>query len=245
MSSLILREDLDGLVHLRLNRPEKLNALTVEMFAELDEHVQAIDRDVEGVGVVVLSGAGRCFSAGNDLNAIASSVTPPVPNFQAKVIERLAELPQPVIVAVHGHCYTGALELALAGDLIVAAESARFADTHAKWALTPLWGMGQRLRQRVGPFKAREMMFLGRTYTGAEALAMGLANFCVPDDLFHDEVARLAQEILAGSWFTHRANKRLLVETDGMSVRDGLAYEVFHNPGRGPDMQERIARFRK
>jgi len=66
---------------------------------------------------------------------------PPQPGFQADTIELLAELPQPVISAVHGHCYTGALALAMAGDMIVAAESARFADTHARWALTPVWGM--------------------------------------------------------------------------------------------------------
>lgn len=245
MSTLVLRQDQGGLACLTLNRPEKMNALTVQMFTELYEHVQDIERDTEHIGVVVLRGAGRCFSAGNDLNDIAAGQPLPMPHFQAKVIERLANLPQPVIAAVHGHCYTGALELALAGDLLVAAESARFADTHAKWALTPLWGMSQRLQRRVGLPKAREMMFLGRSYTGAQAQDMGLANFCVPDDTFEQEVTAIAGEILAGSWFSHRANKRLLIDTDGMSVRDGLAHEVFRNAGKGPDMQERIAAFRQ
>src|SRR5690606_9930261 len=157
MSTLVLRHNEGGLACLTLNRPDKLNALTVQMFTELYEHVQDIERDTEHTGVVVLRGAGRCFSAGNDLNDIAAGQPLPMPHFQAKVIERRANLPQPVIAAVHGHCYTGALELALAGDLLVAAESARFADTHAKWALTPLWGMSQRLQRRVGLPKAREM----------------------------------------------------------------------------------------
>jgi len=243
MTALVTRSDADGLATLTLNRPEKLNALTVQMFVELDEHIARLETETGTVGAVVLRGAGRCFSAGNDLRDLAAGRPLPVPHLQARTIDRLANLPQPVVVAVHGHCYTGALELALAGDLILAAESARFADTHAKWALTPLWGMSQRLPRRVGAGKAREIMLLGRSYTGREAQAFGLANFCVPDDRFEAETAALARELLAGSWFTHRATKRLLAETDGLPLAAGLAHEVFRNAGKGPDVQERIAAF--
>ena len=144
---------------------------------------------------------------------------------------------------MHGHCYTGALELALAGDIIFAAESAKFADTHAKWALTPVWGLSQRLPRRVGTYKAREMMFTCATYSGAQALAMGLANICVADEVFDAELEAFARGILANSWFSNRANKRLLVETDGLPLEAGLAHEVFRGAGRGPDMEERIGRF--
>src|SRR5207248_2522536 len=182
-------------------------------------------QDTERVGLVMVRGAGKCFSAGNDLSGIAEGARPPRPNFQSETVERLATLPQPVISAVHGHCYTGALELALAGDLIFAAESARFADTHARWSLTPIWGMSQRLPRRVGTHKAREMMFTCRSYTGAEALAMGLANWCVPDAIFDEELKKIADTILANSWFSHRGNKRLLMETDGLPIDAGLAHE--------------------
>ena len=245
MSALVIRKDQDGLATLILNRPEKLNALTVQMFVELHEHVMRIEQQTEQIGAVVIRGAGGCFSASNDLHDIAAGQPLPVPHLQAKVIDRLANLPQPVIAAVQGHCYTGALELALAGDLMIAAESARFADTHAKWALTPLWGMSQRLPRRVGLPKAREMMFIGRTYSGAEAEAMGLANACVPDAAFDDEIEVMARSILSGSWFSHRANKRLLRDTDGLSIGEGVAHEVFRNAGRGPDFQDRVAAFRK
>jgi len=243
MSSLVLCEEKEGLATLTLNRPEKLNALTVELFAELRAHIDRIATDIEKIGLVVVCGAGKCFSAGNDLGAIAKGDRPARPNFQSETIERLANLPQPVISAVHGHCYTGALELALAGDLIFAAESARFADTHGRWALTPIWGMSQRLPRRVGSAKAREMMFTSRTYTGAEALAMGLANFCVPDEVFAKEVRSLADTILANSWFSHRSNKKLLNDTEGLPLDAGLAHEFYRNPGVGPDMRERIAAF--
>ena len=85
-------------------------------------------------------------------------------------------LPKPVIAAVHGHCYTGALEVALAADFIVASTTARFADTHAKWALTPVWGMSQRLPRRVGVSTAKRMMFTGATLKAEEALRVGLSG---------------------------------------------------------------------
>jgi enoyl-CoA hydratase/carnithine racemase len=159
------------------------------------------------------------------------------------VIERLANLPLPVISAVHGHCYTGALELALVGDIILAAESAKFGDTHAKWALTPVWGLSQRLPRRVGTYKAREMMFTCRTYSGRQAEAMGLANACVADGDFDIALEALTKEILVNSSFSHAANKRLLTDTDGLPIEAGLAHEVYHGEGRGPDMEQRIAAF--
>jgi enoyl-CoA hydratase len=243
MSSLVVREDAEGLATLTLNRPEKLNALNVALFAALEAHVIDLEQQTETIGAVIVRGAGRCFSAGHDLADIAAGEHPPRANFQASVIERLANLPQPVISAVHGHCYTGALELALAGDIIFAAESAKFADTHAKWALTPVWGLSQRLPRRVGTYKAREMMFTCQTYSGAQAAAMGLANVCVPEPAFDAELEAYARGILANSWFSHRANKRLLTQTDGLPLDAGLAHEVFRGEGRGPDMEERWAGF--
>ena len=243
MNDLVLRQDADGAATLTLNRPDKLNALNVDLFAALEAEVGRLEQQTDSVGLVILRGAGRCFSAGHDLSDISTGERLPAPNFQARIIARLANLPQPVITAVHGHCYTGALELALCGDIILAAEGARFADTHAKWALTPVWGMSQRLPRRVGTYKAREMMFTCRTYSGREAAEMGLANMCVPDGEFDAQIAALAAQILANSWFSHRANKRLLRETDGLPLDAGLAQEVYHGEGRGPAMQERIAAF--
>lgn len=244
MTALVLREDRDGLATLTLNRPEKLNALTVSLFRELGEHIHAIARQTDTVGLVLVRGAGKCFSAGHDLADIAAGEHPPKPSFQADVIEALATLPQPVISAVHGHCYTGALELALAGDMIVAAESAKFADTHARWALTPVWGMSQRLPRRVGIAKAQEMTYTARTFSGTEAVAIGLANWCVPDASFDSELEKFTRAILANSWFSLRANKRLYVETDGMNLKAGLSYEIHRTEGRGPDMQARIEGFK-
>ena len=243
MSDLVQREARGSAVHLVLNRPDKLNSLNVAVFEALEAHVRSLAADRGDAAVVVLRGSGRCFSAGHDLGDIAAGERLPRPNYQAKVIEQLASLPLPVVSAVHGHCYTGALELALAGDIILAAESAKFADTHAKWALTPVWGLSQRLPRRVGGAKAREMMFTCRTYSGREAEAMGLANICVPDAEFESAIDALANEIAANSPHSHAANKRLLEATDGMTLDEGLAHEVFRGEGVGPDMRDRIAAF--
>jgi len=243
MTGLVLRDDSDGVATLTLNRPDKLNALNMELFAELEAHVTAIAAS-EAVRVVVVRGAGRCFSAGHDLEGIAEGEAHQRPNYQAHVIEALANLPQPVISGVHGHCYTGGLELALAGDLIVAAPSAKFADTHARFSLVPVWGLSQRLPRRVGTYRAREMMFTCRTYSAEEAVAMGLANVLLSGESFEAELAAFAANISALSPHSHRANKRLLLETDGLALGAGLAHEIYHGAGRGPDMQERIAAFR-
>ena len=245
MTKLVLRRDNNGLCSLMINRPEKLNALNVKTFVDLRSHVDDLKLKSDTIGCIVLRGNGKCFSVGHDMQDIEAGDQPPYRNYQAETIECLANLPQPVISAVHGHCYTGALELALAGDIILAATSARFADTHARWALTPVWGMSQRLHRRIGVAKAKEMMFTARAYTGDEAVAMGLANLCVPDERFEIEIEALARSILANSWFSHRANKRLLEKTDGMSLENGLRYEIEHSEGRGPDMKERISAFGK
>ncbi len=244
MSQLVLREDRPGGVAvLTLNRPDALNALSPDLFVELRAHVDALAEATETVGAVVLTGAGRSFSAGNDLKAIQAGAVPPSKYFQAETVEALEALPQPVIGAVRGHCYTGALELILACDLIVAADDAKFADTHGKWAMAPGWGMSQRLPRRVGQAKAKEMMFTGRPFSGEEAAAIGLANMCVPSAELMDRTFDLADQIVANSWHTLRADKMLVRGGDGLSLAEGLRFERRHSPGRGPDLEERLKAF--
>jgi enoyl-CoA hydratase len=241
-SGLVLRSDRDGWALLTLNRPDKLNALTVAMFAELRAHVLALADD-DTVGCVVLRGAGRCFSAGHDLSDIAGGEAVPSRGWHSETLRLLEKLPKPVIAAVHGHCYTGALEVALAADFIVAADDARFGDTHAKWALTPVWGMSQRLPRRVGTATAKRLMFTADMIDAAEAVRIGLAEYAVPAAAFEAEVAALAGRIVANSAFSHAANKPLLDATEGRPLDAGLAWEVMQGEGSGPDARERIAAF--
>jgi enoyl-CoA hydratase/carnithine racemase len=162
-----------------------------------------------------------------------------------EVIDKVTNLPQPVIAAVQGQCSTGALELALAADLIVAAASACFTDAYARWGLTPIWGLSLRLPHRIGTAKAAEMMYTCRSYSGAEAFEMHLANFCFPDDQFEAELARLASDILANSWYSNQVDKRALLASDGLTLRDAHALNLFKNEGLAPDAAQRVARFFK
>jgi len=242
MSALVTREDKDGLALLTLNRPDKLNSLTVGMFRELRAHVIDLKKD-ETIGCVILRGAGRCFSAGHDLGDIAEGEKVPSPGWHSETLRMMETLPQPVIAAVHGHCYTGALEVALAADFIIAADTAKFGDTHAKWALTPIWGMSQRLPRRVGMATAKRLMFTAEMINAAEALRIGLAEQVVPLDEFDTAIDALARQILANSPFSHSANKRLLEATDARDMDSGLQWEILKNEGVGPDMQARIGAF--
>lgn len=242
MSALVTRADKDGLAILTLNRPDKLNSLTVGMFRELREHVSDLYKD-ESIGCVALRGAGKCFSAGHDLADIAEGEKVPSRGWHSETLRLMERLPKPVIAAVHGHCYTGALEVALAADFILAAESARFGDTHAKWALTPVWGMSQRLPRRVGVATAKRLMFTAEMINSAEAFRIGLAEKVVPDADFEAAIDALARQILANSPFSHAANKRLLEATDARDMDSGLQWEVLNCEGVGPDMQARISAF--
>lgn len=243
MAGLVLRDDSDGVAVLTLDRPDVLNALSPKLFEELRAHVDRLAGESESVGCVVLQGAGRSFSAGNDLNAIRAGERAPSPHFQAETLEAIERLPQPVIAAVQGHCYTGALELALACDLLLVAESAKLADTHGKWGMTPTWGMSQRLPRRIGELRAKELMFSGRVVTGREAVEIGLANACVPDAELAARALALAREIAANSWFTLRTEKKLIREGQDLPASEALAYERANSPGAGPDMAKRLESF--
>lgn len=239
---LVLRGDRGGVATLTLNRPEALNALNIPLFAALRERLAELAGETETVGCVVLRGAGRAFCAGNDLKALGEPA--PAPHYQAETVDMLETLPQPVVAAVRGACYTGGLELMLAADLCVAADSAVFCDTHGEWALTPLWGMSQRLPRRIGPLAAKEMMYTARRVSADEALGLGLVNRVVADGELEAEAAALAASIAANSWHTLRADKRLVNEGQNHTYAEGLAFERRVSPGAGPDLAERLERFR-
>lgn len=233
-----------GVCTLTLNRPEKLNALSAESFRQIAAYLDSVD--MRDLSCVVLNAAGRSFCAGHDLDDLASGAEGgAIERLEAGVIERLANLSLPVIAVVQGHCFTGGLELVLAADIIIAASDAKFADTHAKWDLVPVWGLTQRLQRRVGRAKAAEMMFASRVYSGDEAREMGLANIVVPAEHLEAEAQRFCTDILANSSRSTRAMKKLMADTDGLSLAAGLAWELYHSEGHGPKMEARITAARR
>jgi enoyl-CoA hydratase/carnithine racemase len=231
----------DGICRLTLNRPAKLNALNLAIFREIAGHLDRLS--TLEVACMVLSGAGRSFCAGHDLDDLASGDEAGLEaeRLENGLIERLALLPFPVVAKVRGHCYTGGLELVLAADIIIAADTARFADTHAKFDLVPIWGLTQRLPRRIGVAKAKEMMFSSRTYSGVQAAAMNLVNAAVPDHDLDAYVDALCADIAANSRRSNREIKKLLVDTDGLNLAAGNAWELHHSPGHGPEFAAMIA----
>lgn len=238
-SDLVVRGDADHVATLTLNRPDKLNALNPAVFGELRTHLEAIAGD-ESVRCVVLTGAGRAFCAGHDLDAIATREPAPSPHFEPETVDALEQLPQPTIARIHGHCYTGGLELALACDLLIADESAKLGDTHGQWGLAPIWGMSVRLPDRVGRSAAKELMFTSRRISGVEAAEIGLVDRCVPDDDLDATVAALAGEIAANSPGTNRIVKRLIDDRAQRGRHDALLHERELPHGRPDDMDERL-----
>lgn len=235
----ILRHDAGGLCTLTLNRPEKLNALDNQTFEELDALLADLEGQTDRIGCVVLRGAGRGFCAGADLKVIAGATVA----FKPKVIERLGNLPQPVVAAVHGVCFTGALELALACDFILADPTARFADTHGKWGLVGAWGMIQRLPRRIGVPAAKRMMLTAAIVEAKEAKALGLVDQLAGD--LDAGIAELTTAILANSWHTNLHTKRILRQTEAMPLDQALAYEQYRYPGYAADYENRVAAFGK
>ena len=238
---LVTRTDSDGLATLTLNRPDKLNALTPGSFVALRAHLDAIAAD-DSIRCVVLRGAGRSFCAGHDLEAIATGERAQSRHFEPETVDALERLPQPTIARLHGHCFTGGLELALACDLLIAAESTKLGDTHGQWGLVPIWGMSVRLPERVGRSTAKELMFTSRRIDGRAAAAIGLVDRCVPDDELDDAVGELTREILANSRGTNRIVKRLIATQSDLGRTDALLHERSLPFGLPDDMSERMSR---
>jgi enoyl-CoA hydratase len=237
--ALVLRSDRDGVATLTLNRPEKLNALTPAVFAALREHLDALAGD-DSIGCVVLAGAGRSFCAGHDLSAIADHEPAPSRHFEPETVDALEALPKPTIARLHGHCYTGGLELALACDILIAAASTTLGDTHGQWGLVPVWGMSVRLPERVGRSTAKELMFTSRRIDAAEALRIGLVDRCVPDDELDHTIDALTAEIVANSHGTNRIVKALIADRAERTRADALQHERELPHGRPDDMAERM-----
>ncbi|MEI7592231.1 MAG: enoyl-CoA hydratase/isomerase family protein [Actinomycetes bacterium] len=239
--TLVLRSDVGGLCTLTLNRPDKLNALTPKSFVALHEHLEAIAAD-DSVRCVILQGAGRSFCAGHDLAAIAEGEHAPSRHYEPETVDLLEQLPQPTIGRLHGHCFTGGLELALACDMLIAADSTKLGDTHGQWGLVPIWGMSIRLPERVGRSMAKQLMYTSRRINGTTAAHIGLVDMSVPDDQLDATVAQLATEILANSAGTNRRVKRLIADRDDRSRTDALLHERTLPHGLPEDMAERMAR---
>jgi enoyl-CoA hydratase/carnithine racemase len=153
----------------------------------------------------------------------------------------LEAFPYPTVAGIRGHCVTGGLELALACDLLVCAEDARFGDTHARWGLVPTWGLTVRLPERVGHARAKELSFTGRIIDGRTAADIGLVDRCVPTDELEAAMASLTGQILANSRESTRISKALYRHRGTTERKAALEFERALPFGLPRDMAERLS----
>lgn len=235
MTALVLREDAEGCATLTLNRPDALNALSIPLFRELRAHIDALAAD-QSVACVILTGAGRAFCAGYDVKGGRAQDHGLPIDFNVETVDALAALPMPVIAAVRGHCYTGGLEIALAADVIIAAETARFADTHAKFGLNARWGLNQRLPRRIGRAAAKLLSFTGKPVDAARAEAIGLVEMVVADDALEETARMVAGQILGNEAASVRRAKAVIDAGLDAPLAEAMRRDLETHPGRMADL---------
>ncbi len=224
-----------GVADVRLNRPEKLNALDAEMFAALVDTANALAND-RSLRAVVLSGEGRAFCAGLDFASfmeLAGSEGPrrnlldrdagEVANFAQQAAWLWNALPVPVIAAVHGVAFGGGLQIAAAADIRIVRSDAQLSVMEIKWGLVPDMSGTQTLRHLVRLDVAKELTFSGRIVSGSEAVQLGLATRVSAEP--HTDATALAHEIASKSPDAIRAGKQLLNRAYEGSSADGLRLE--------------------
>ncbi len=231
MSEVVLyaREDRVGV--LTLNRPEALNALTVDMLERLNAYLDQVESDPQ-VRVVLLTAAGdRAFCVGADLRARAQEyeagvVEDPMGRQIRRLLRRLETLDRPVVAAIHGYCLGGGLELALSCDLRVASDRAQFGLPEANVGSMPGAGGTQRLARLVGPGWAKDLIFTGRRIDAQEAYRIGLVNRVAPADTYLEEAKKLCGEIARKAPLSLRYAKWAVNMSQDVDLESGLKFEA-------------------
>lgn len=213
-----------------INRPDAMNAMNRGVRRELAAAMRALDED-DSVRAVVLTGAGgRAFTAGLDLKELGSDPAAMADTTgndpDANPVKAIELCGKPVVGAINGVAITGGFELALACDVLIASERARFADTHARVGIMPGWGLSQKLSRLIGVYRAKELSLSGNFLDAQTAERWGLVNRVVaPDDLLAAAVKLAADMATIEPGFA-RAYKRLIDDGFARSFSEGLALET-------------------
>lgn len=216
----------DACAILVMNRPEAMNALSGSLRRRLIAALAELDRD-DSVRAVILTGAGKAFTAGLDIKELAGSGTDVSANVDAEnVVAAIERFSKPLIAAVNGAAVTGGVEIILACDIILASEAATFADTHVRVGLTPGWGLSQRLSRLIGVHRAKELSFTARRFSAREAEAWGLVNHVYPAEELMPSALALARSIAQWSPDAVRAMKAIIDRGLAMPRGEALAMEA-------------------
>jgi enoyl-CoA hydratase/carnithine racemase len=241
----------DRIATLTLNRPDSLNAMSGRMMRSLELRLDEIER-LSGLRVVIITGAGRAFSAGGDLKEFEEALSAggtklvDILRYNQDILQRVEEIPVPVIAAANGTAIAGGLELLLCCDMILACEGALIGDGHVRYGIVPAGGATVRLRERLSPSRAAQLFYTASTISAEILAAWGLVNEVVPKDRLMDRARELALEICRNSPEAIRAIKSLGRTQSGDRTRqerlrmelDKWSHHVSH-----PDLAEGLRSF--
>ncbi len=239
---------------IRINRPKVLNAINFQVIREIVEALEGFDRDEE-IKATVLTGNDDAFSAGADIREL-SEATPVdlVKRNQFALWDRLKKVAKPVIAAVSGYALGGGCELAMACDMIIASETAKFGQPEINIGIMPGAGGTQRLTRALGKYKAMEMILTGQQITAREAEKHGLVNRIVPVESYLEEAKKLARQVAEKGPVATRIAKDSILKSLETGLDEGLQFErrnfylLFSTEDMKEGMQafidKRTARFR-
>ena len=232
MDNLVLVEKTDGVATVTMNRPEHLNALSSGLRAAIARTFTALKGD-EDIGVVILTGAGRAFTAGLDLKELGGERAADISRDEVRAAgdlsDAIAAVGKPVIGAINGYAITGGFEIALMCDFLIASTKAAFADTHARVGVVPGWGLSQRLPRLIGINRAKELSLTGNFLSAELACEWGLVNRVVePADLL-PVCRQLAADILTTDPATRGEIRRIMDEGWHTTLDAGLTVELEAN----------------
>ncbi|MCA1662614.1 MAG: enoyl-CoA hydratase [Novosphingobium sp.] len=219
----------EGVAVVTLNRPEAMNALSRGLRAQLAQVMRELDAD-DRIRVVILTGAGeRAFTAGLDLKELGADTSnlgaANAEDALANPVRAVEQCRKPVIGAINGVAIAGGFELALACDILIAAETARFADTHARVGIMPGWGLSQKLSRTIGISRAKELSLSGNFLDAQTACEWGLVNRVVPAAELLPAAKKLAADIAGADPAMVQAYKKLIDEGYAQSFGEALATE--------------------
>ncbi|HWE98588.1 MAG TPA: enoyl-CoA hydratase [Caulobacteraceae bacterium] len=225
---MLLVERHDRVAVVTLNRPEAMNALSRALRGALYRAFVELAAD-EAVGAIVLTGAGRAFTAGLDLKELGSDPrglgAANASEAADNPVLAIRGCPKPVIGAINGVAVTGGFEVALACDVLIASTAARFADTHARVGILPGWGLSQRLSRTIGPYRAKELSLSGNYLDAHTAQAWGLVNRVVEPDALMPAALKLAAEMASIEPAMLAAYKAVIDEGYELAFGAALAHE--------------------
>lgn len=239
----IITELSNGILRVELNRPDKKNALTSDMYIGLADILREADRD-EAVSVVLWHGAGDSFCAGND---IGDFLKPPAPGEtpQSRLMDAFLAFGKPIVAAVQGAAIGGGTTMLTHCDIVYAGESARFKLPFIDLALVPEFGSSFSLPARIGHLRAAELFMLAAPFTAAQAAELGLVTRVVPDDILLATATETARKLAAKPPGALRAHKRLLKRAFLDPVKAAMAAEneEFVARQHAPEAKEAFAAF--